>query len=86
MVKNMADFCIVFHFYATSLSSLSLLQAKQKREKNKAGLLQRVLFCLTCHMNDASPTEELRNYFCDYSANDRKPKLENMVVGGELQH
>lgn len=63
----------------------SLLQAKQERE-NKAGLLQRVLFCLTCHMNDASPTKELKNRSCDSSANERKPNLENMRHVFEHQH
>lgn len=39
-------------------------------------------------MNDASPTKELRNNFCDSSVNERKPNLENMGggVGGYNWH
>lgn len=39
MVKNMADFCIVFHFYATSLSPSGKAEAGKQSRVASAGFI-----------------------------------------------
>lgn len=57
MVKNMADSCIVFHFYATSLPPPG------KAEEGKQSRISSGAVSLRRHVSAARPAQHIKKYF-----------------------